>query len=170
MIIGAVRTALLAFLLAATSCWGQAKVVVPFKAEILDTGLYDVIGNVETRPAPGTAAGSATLHEDLQLIQAGTNVKAVRGKTFGFRYRLFDLPDGPVRGLELQALHPAMRGPDGRISRSSKVSTEVFVTGGEGRGDVAYTLSEPFEVLRGDWELQLLYLGSVILSKQFKLQ
>ena len=164
------RTALLALLFVATCCFAQAKVVVPFKAEILDTGLYEVVGNVETRPAPGTASGSAALHEELRLIQAGTNVKAVRGATFGFRYRLFELSDGSIPGLELRALHPAMRGPDGRISRSSKVPTEVFVTGGEGRGDVAYTLSEPFEVLRGDWELQLLYLGSVILSKKFQLQ
>jgi len=168
-IIRAVRAALLALLFAATSCWAQAK-VVPLRAEILDAGIYEVVGAVETRPAPGTATGSAGLHEELRLIQAGLTLKAVRGVTFGFRYRLLEVPDGPVPGLELRALHPAMRGPDGRVSRSSAVSTEALASGGEARGDVAYTLSEAFEVLPGDWELQLVHRGRVILSRQFKLQ
>jgi hypothetical protein len=165
-----VRTALLALFLAASPCWAQSKLVVPFKAEIVEVGVYEVVGAATQRPAPGTAAGTASEHEDLRLIQVGTQVKAIRGTTFGFRYRLSDVPDGSIPGLQLRALHPSMRGPGGRVSSSSTASTEVFASGGEARGDVAYTLSEPFEVLRGDWELQLLYSGRVILSQPFKLQ
>jgi hypothetical protein len=164
------RLAALALLLVASPVLAQPKLVTPFKAEILEVGMYEVVGAVAQRPAPGTAAGTASEHEDLRLIQVGTQVKATRGTTFGFRYRLSEVADGPVQGLQLRALHPPMRGPDGRVNSSSTASTEVLASGGEARGDVAYTLSEPFEVLRGDWELQLLYSGRVILSQRFKLQ
>jgi hypothetical protein len=165
-----VRTALLALVVAASPCWAQSKLVVPFKAEIVEVGVYEVVGTVAQRPAPGTASGTASEHEELQLIQVGTQVKATRGTTFGFRYRVSNVADGSIQGLQLRALHPPMRGPDGRVNSSSTASTEVLASGGEARGDVAYTLSEPFEVLRGDWELQLLYAGRVILSQRFTLQ
>ena len=142
----------------------------PFKAEIVDFGLYEHVGPVEIRPAPNTASGKVAEHDELRLVRATDEVPAVLGSTFGFRYVVLGVPDGLLEGFAIRALHPPMRGPDGRISSTSTTRTELFGIRGIAGGEIAYTLSEPFEVLRGTWQLQVLYKGKPVLSKSFVLK
>lgn len=168
----AMVAALLGFLAACLASPGMARAQdapLPFKVELIDTGIYEV-GGVEVRAAPGTASGKVATLEEIRLIQITSEVPAKLGSTFGFRYRLLGVPEGPLGSLSMRALHPPMRGPDGRVTSTSSADTEVDGVRGVGEGAVAYTLSEPFEVLRGTWELQLLYKGKPVLARTFVLK
>jgi Domain of unknown function (DUF3859) len=103
-------------------------------------------------------------------ISAETVFKAERGKSFGFTFRITGLPEGPTPDFEMRAVHPPMKGPSGSTSSVSTAATEVFTDGGVAENEILYTLSEEFEVLPGQWTLQLLFKGQPVISKRFTLQ
>jgi hypothetical protein len=138
-------------------------------AEIVDLGVYETLGETIDTPAPNTAAGKVGEHGGLNLLRAATSLKAERGISFGYRYRLRANYEGEVSGFEMHVIHPSMRGVDGKLHTSTTAPTELFFDGGVADGDIIYILSEQFEVLPGAWTLQIRYKGTVVISKTFQL-
>jgi hypothetical protein len=158
----------LAFALAACSTPPPAPSIptddLPYQVEVVREGQFEVLGDPEMSAAPETAAGKVGSHDSVQLISESKTLKAVRGATFGFTYLIKGVPDGEVSGFEMRALHPPMTGPSG------KTTTQVFGEQGVAVNDIIYVLAEPFEVLPGNWTLQLVYKGKAVVSRQFVLQ
>jgi hypothetical protein len=159
-------------LLAFFPCYSSGVIpeIPPFRAVLLESGIFRIDGPVTDEPAANTAAGRISEHEGARLLEATDRVKAKLGMSFGIRYRLDGVKDGEVTDLQMRTLHPPMQGPSGKPQTRSTASTVVDGAGGVAEGDVIYTLSEPFEVLPGRWTFQLLYKGSVILSKDFTVE
>ena len=143
---------------------------LPYQVDVVRVGQFEVLGDPEISAAPDTAAGKVSAHSSVQLISESTTLKAERGATFGFTYVIKGVPDGEFPGFEMQALHPPMTGPSGKATTESRVETQVFGEQGVAVNDIIYVLAEPFEVLPGNWTLQLLYKGKVVVSRQFVLQ
>jgi hypothetical protein len=138
--------------------------------EVVREGQFEVLGDPEMSAAPETAAGKVGSHDSVQLISESKTLKAVRGATFGFTYLIKGVPDGEMSRFEMRALHPPMTGPSGKTTTESRVDTQVFGEQGVAVNDIIYVLAEPFEVLPGNWTLQLLYKGKAVVSRQFVLQ
>src|SRR5688572_4186887 len=85
-------------------------------AEIIDSGVYRIVGQTQDYRAGGTAAGKVSAHEKEELISAETTLRAEKGVTFGYRYRVAGNYEGVATGLEIRAIHPPLRGPDSRLS------------------------------------------------------
>jgi hypothetical protein len=137
--------------------------------EITEFGLFEILGDQIDEEVATTAAGRVTDHDSSKHLETRTTLKAQRGVTFGFRYRLHGLPDGEHEGFEIRAVHPPMTGPSGRPSTISQAPTFPFFENGVATSELFYSLSKDFEVLPGEWRLEILYRGRVILSKRFTL-
>jgi Domain of unknown function (DUF3859) len=147
-----------------------AQTSVKFDAFITQYGLFDLFGDQNDTAAPNTAAGKVSDHDSSRLVETTTTVKARKGVVFGFKYEIRGLRDGEHSGFEMRVTHPPMKGPDGRVSTLSQAPTFIDSQAGVAGNDLLYKLSQDFEVLPGQWTLEALYQGRVVLSKTFVLQ
>lgn len=151
--------------------WAGAIVTPPssIAGEVIDHGLVVVPGAVVNKAAPDTAAGRTGTYDKARFVHNTNVIPAKQGTAFGFRYRLSGLQRG-TESFEMRAIHPAMKGPDGRERTVSAASFVVESVDGLYEDDLIYKLSEPFEVLQGKWVLQILYQGRQLISREFLLQ
>ena len=138
-------------------------------AEITQFGLFEPLGDQNLREVETTAAGRVSTHDSSRHIETTTTFKARRGLVFGFRYLVKGLPDGEHEGFAIRAVHPPMTGPSGRTATLSEAPISLFSEGGEAGDELFYSLSKDYEVLPGQWRLEVLYRGQVILTKAFLL-
>jgi hypothetical protein len=138
----------------------------PYKAEVLEEGIFELAG-----AAPVSQRSRVTEHDRAKLVESTRVIPAVKGTTFGFRYRLSGLPGKHLPGFAMRAIHPAMKNPGGGKPRTTSTApTFVEAEQGVAENEIVYTLNEAAEVKPGRWTLQLLYRGSVVLSREFTLK
>jgi Domain of unknown function (DUF3859) len=140
-----------------------------FQVSITAYGLFEALGDHNDREVASTAAGKVAAHDSSRHVETTTTLKARRGVTFGFKYQVRGLDDGQHEGFAMRAVHPAMIGPSGRASTVSEAPVVLFSDGGVAEDDLFYILSKDFEVLPGEWRLEVLYRGQVVVSKTFTL-
>lgn len=143
---------------------------LPLRAEITEFGVYEALGEEVQLPAPRTALGVMSVHDGFKLLFSETTLEAAKGATFGFRYTIYGAPDGFIEGLESRAIHPPILGGTGPSTTQSIVETYVFSEFGEAKGIVIYSLDLPSEIRPGEWTLELLRDGQVLVSQRFLLQ
>jgi len=143
---------------------------IPFQGTVVEAGIFEAVGSGACSAAPDTAAGRTCDLYEIRLVESNRNVKAELGVTFGFRYRLDGVPYGEIEDLEMRAIHPSMKGSDGIARDRSTAPAHAFGRNGRADDFIVYTLSEPFEVVLGQWHLQLLHKGRVVISQEFILQ
>jgi hypothetical protein len=141
-----------------------------FRAEVLEEGVFKPVGPQTSRRERGAATGTAHEHDALQLVESTRSLRAAQGITFGFRYRLSGLPGKEPAGFSMRALHPPMKGADGKRRTVSTAPLALEAEQGVAENDIVYTLGEPAEVLPGRWQLQLLHRGRVVLAREFELK
>ena len=145
--------------------------VIPhISGEVLEEGIAIILGQIEDKAAPNTAAGRTSMHEELRFIKRTLLVPATLGTVFGYRYRLVGLPMRGELSLEMRVVHPPMKGLDGRERTVDTNPFQVETLDGLYENDIVYLLSEPFEVVPGKWALQILYQGRVLVSREFVLE
>jgi hypothetical protein len=70
----------------------------------------------------------------------------------------------------MRALHPPMKGEDGKRRTVSTAPVSLDAEQGVAENDLVYTLSDAAEVLPGRWRLQLLDRGTVVLARACELK
>jgi hypothetical protein len=70
----------------------------------------------------------------------------------------------------MRIIHPPMRGPDGQERAESIIPMDVCFEDGKAEDFLIYGLEEEFEVLPGQWILQVRHNGEVLLSRSFTLR
>jgi hypothetical protein len=138
--------------------------------EVLEEGAFETKGDVASVEMPQTAAGKIGEYSEIRLVKAGTEFKATKGLTFGFRYKLHGPFKGPMIGYEMHVIHPPMLGQDGKMHTTTTAPLELYFVDGVARDDIVYILSEDFEVLPGKWTLQILLDGKTLVSKDYLLR
>lgn len=136
--------------------WSGPPSTFPFQAEVLEEGVF-----------VATGAGRGP----FRLAEPTRTVTAMRGTTFGFRYRLTSLPGRHVPGFSMRVVHPPTRSPGGGKPRTTR-SVPHFIEAEQGvaEGLIVFAVDEPAEVKPGRWSLQLLYRGGVVLTREFVLK
>jgi hypothetical protein len=137
---------------------------------LIDEGVYETLGDTKNVEAPQTAAGKVGEHGGLELLEATRTLVAEKGVTFGYRFALKGPYNGTVGGFEMHAEHPSMLGVDGKSHTSQTVPIEIDFEGGLAYHDVVYVLSEDFEVLPGNWTLEIRFQGKPLISRHFILR
>lgn len=170
----AILVALAATAATATAQDPSVKLAVPapvqdIEVKLLDEGLYEVLGATQDLAAPDTAPGRITEHDGLRLIQATNTFVARKKLVFGFRFALRAQLFGEVSSFEMATIHPPMRGVDGQVHTSQLAPMTVAFENGVAYQELVYALSEDFEVLPGEWTLEVRYKSHLLISRKFTL-
>lgn len=139
------------------------------RVDVLEEGAFETRGDVASIDAPQTPAGKTGEYSEIRLLRSGSEFKAVKGLTFGFRYKLTGPFKGPMMGYEMHVIHPPMVGQDGKTLTTTTAPLELYFANGVARDDIVYLLSEDFEVLPGRWTLQILLDGKPLISRDYLL-
>ncbi|MBJ7390810.1 MAG: DUF3859 domain-containing protein, partial [Chthoniobacterales bacterium] len=139
------------------------------QAEFIEEGSFRLVGAAEAHEEPLAASGKATPYSDAKLIEAGSVFPARQGLFFGYRYKL--RAEGGdrcyVEGFDTRIIHPPMRGPNGKEQTESIVPLHVCFEDGKAEDFLTYGLEEDFEMLPGQWMLQVRKDGEVLVSRTF---
>lgn len=118
---------------------------------------------------PDSAAGYATVG-DLRITRESTIVSLERGAGFGFEWRAIGLPAQSEAAITYRISHPRIVRPDGRVLTQTVEEVSMKVAGGTIETTDCYFLSEPHELVSGEWEIAVLYRGTELVSKRFQVQ
>jgi hypothetical protein len=141
------------------------------KATMLEEGAFRMIGAAQIYEAPLAATGKKNEHDGAELLETGSQFPARQGLNFGYRYTLSSPGENRCRvgGFDMRIIHPPMRGPDSQERAESIIPMNVCFNNGKSDEFVIYGLEEEFEVLPGEWILQVRHNGEVLLSRSFTL-
>jgi hypothetical protein len=127
---------------------------------------YGIVTQVSESQAPGSEHVYAGFDGNAVVVEPASRIPARRGLAFGAVYRLrvpAELDGAPI---EVRWDFPAMRDPESGALVARDVSrTEAF----DGESvSVAFTLEEAWELVPGEWVLQILHRDRVLARKAFQ--
>ena len=155
--------ALPAVLFVASAWAGQGSVD---RIELVQYGLYraDKTGQIEDK---GTTTGTTNLLANIDFYETTSLVPACRGIGFGLVFRPVGQPDGAsvtVRHV-WQLPEPGLLNPDNRNTYRRSVSDSMTPLG-DGRFH-GYTFEHDWEMVTGDWTLEIWNANRRLLAKTF---
>jgi Domain of unknown function (DUF3859) len=158
------------FVVAANTLQAQsdARPCVNAKATIVDSGSY-ATEKGERAEGKDTAAGYTTAIDGKSLTSSGTRVKAKLGDSFGFRYKLeckgpksFNTP------MTIRTLHPPMTNPKvGKAVTESTWENNAWANHFEPNIHSGFRFDERWEMVPGEWTVQVVHEGRVLVEKKF---
>jgi len=135
-------------------------------ASIIDYGIYEE--EIDSQHEEhGVAAGYNNMTYNKRLIQSTTDIPGRENLNFGFRYSLhcegYNPEEVPVT---IRVLHPKMQNP------TSKVELTVSEWGDNAwtsylNYHTGFLFNEPWEIVTGDWTIQVLFKGRKLAEKSF---
>ena len=142
------------------------------EAALVEEGAFRMVGEGQTYEAPLAATGKKNEHAEAELLETGSQFPARQGLHFGYRYTLSSPGENRcgIEGFDMRVIHPPMRGPDGRERAESIIPMTMCFKDGKADDFLIYGLEEEFEVLPGQWILQVRHNGEVLLSRSFMLR
>ena len=137
---------------------------------VVDYGIVRLVGPFERHADPNTAVGYTSSGPGRSTFEKATrDIPAVQGCAFGFRYRIEGAPDGQRVTVEEIIRHPPMRRPDGTMIREERTKEEWLAEDGAVDRKFLYRLSQPYEVVPGDWTLTVTVNGKTAVEQHFNL-
>jgi hypothetical protein len=134
------------------------------KTTVISSGLCDQSKPEERYAQPQSTAGYATLGE-LHITKQTDVVPLRPGIGFGFTWRAEGLPE--VVKVVYLIEHPLITRPDGKQLRSFEEPMVHQTEGGALQTTDCYMLSEPHEMVPGDWSLTIMYNGAPLVKRTF---
>ena len=167
--------ALMRLLLTATLLLGPAASCAPAPAtqpmaRVIDYGIVRLVGPFDRHVDPTTATGFTSTGPGRSVFEKqATEVPAVQGTTFGFRYRIEGIQPGHPLIVEEIIRHPPMTRPDGTVLSEERTKAQVSPADGVVDQKFLYLLREPYEVVPGDWSLAVAIDGTIAIDQHFTL-
>lgn len=125
---------------------------------LLDYGLLHV--NIKkTKDKSTTATGKHNVVESAEFYKRTSEIIAKKKTTFGVKYQVNGTQTGKIVNLTYKVLHPPIQG-------KTMSSVKVKGTIGSWRADF-YTFEEDYELVEGNWKMQILDGNKVLLEKIF---
>jgi hypothetical protein len=90
-----------------------------------------------------------------------------QGVGFGLAWQASGLPKQSTLVFSYRISHPRIVRPDGRVLTMTTEELPMPVTDGTIKTIDCYFLSEPHELVAGEWEMVILYRGTLLVSKRF---
>lgn len=132
--------------------------------EILAYGEFKAT-SLTTKDAENTSLGKMTVLKDIELVKQSNIIDADTGTQFGVKYFVKGSPKGTNVALSVRLLHPATSNPD----RKNSSTSETWVANAKvGSANYSGWIFEyAWELVPGDWTLQLYYKDQKMLEKKF---
>jgi hypothetical protein len=141
-------------------------------AEVLDVQLVQfgtfrktvAQGEIE---APGSVQGKAHAVQDAVLDEQGSEIRVSQGTSFGILVKFIGGHEGAIVPCTAKLLHPKFTDPES--GRTSEVEEwPCFGTTGR-NGYIGYTFDNDWELVPGQWTLQLFMESKKKIEKSFKI-
>ncbi len=135
-------------------------------AEVVDFGTFEAV-RYATPTAPRTASGKINRTKKERLIAKTTKIEASPGIRFGIRFKLAGEPYGEVVSCTTRVIHPKLTNPrTGRTTEIDEWQDRTRI------GYITYTgyrFDSPWELVPGEWKIQVLHGATVVAEKAFQI-
>ncbi len=121
--------------------------------------------SVTTKDAENTSLGKMTVLEDIELVKQSDVINAATGTQFGVKYLVKGSPKGTNVALSVRLLHPPTINPDAKKPSTSETWVANAKVGSANYS--GWIFEYAWEMVPGDWILQLFYKDSKLLEKKF---
>ena len=147
---------------------GCAQVNRPKSVELLSFGIFGKVSPQSNLPDSGTVSESRPAAAQAVLLESTTNIPAQIGTSFGVRVRYHGRTPGAVVNCTAKCVHPKLTDPSsGRTSEVEEWDASS-VSGAEEY--IGYTLDKAWELVPGEWKLQVWVGSKLMVEKAFILQ
>jgi|GEM_PF-6025628 len=141
-------------------------------AELVAWGEIEADPSIAQQDEPQTVMGHVNVMHEFEtprFKQGESVIRAMKGTRFGLSVQMVGSPDGAVvHGVSTRVTHPAMTNPStGKTSKQSEWESPMNIGYARFAG---WQFEEPWELAGGDWKIEILYKGKVLVSKGFKIQ
>jgi hypothetical protein len=165
------RLALICFFLVAANTLKAESNVRPCinaKATIVDSGSY-ATKKGERSDGKDTAAGYTSIVDEKTLLSTSARVKATLGDSFGFRYTLdCEGPKSFNSPMTIRTLHPPMTNPkSGKTVTESSWDNNAWANHSEPNIHSGFRFDERWEMVPGQWTIQVVLKGRVLVEQKF---
>jgi len=132
---------------------------------LLEFGIFKKISSLDDLHDSGTISGRRHAVAKAELVEQTTNIPARVGTSFGFRVKYpRKTPDAIVR-CTAKCLHPKLTDPS--TGRSSEVEQWDVSSLSGSEEYIGYTLDNPWELVPGEWKIQLWVGPKLMVEKTF---
>ncbi len=134
------------------------------EAKILKYGIYTATDE-ERVEAQDTLSGKRKISSDFEFIDTTTQIPAILGTRFGFKYVIKGSPEGKKIDLRVTRTHPRMKNPrTGKVSTVSKYNTNAKI--GIPRY-IGFAFDVEWELVPGEHKFKVYYKDRQLLEKAF---
>ena len=134
---------------------------------ILKYGIFDVVKEGKVKSSPDTSTGKIISKPTLSLRRQTHRIPLEPGVHFGYQYRL-SLPTATHSATLTRIIrHPEMVKPDGTRSTGSSREIRKRVKNGNVFALDGYALTEPYELVAGEWVFQIWHHQQLLVEQKF---
>lgn len=141
-------------------------------AELIAWGEIEADPSIAQQDEPQTVMGHVNVMHELEtprFKQGESVIHAKIGTRFGLSVQMVGSPDeAVVYEVSTRVTHPPMTNPETKDT-STQSEWESPMNIGYARF-AGWQFEEPWELVGGDWKIEILYKGKVLVSKDFKVQ
>ena len=134
-------------------------------AEIVEYGVFDKIRSVGPRKDEGSVTGQVDQVPEVRLKEQTTTVVAALGTSFGIMVKVTGDPPGELLNCSIRWIHPPLTNPtSGKTTERDEIRSEQRIGRSQPTG---YTFENAWELVSGNWTVQLIYNSRVLAEKTF---
>lgn len=141
----------------------------PVEARVVDFGTYRPLGASRRVFHPGIANKSLdAISGAVMFLQRTDLIPGHLNTHFGYTFEIAGLPAGAHAQLTCVTSHPPIATPDGRVVTQHRWNFDRPVpSDGVLQSFMGYTLEEDYEIVYGEWVMEVLLDGKRLLQKKF---
>lgn len=139
----------------------------PVKFKEISYGYY-TSQTVEKEQMDNMPAGGHTVVKNQVLVKQTDKIPAKIGTEFGTVYQLKGRSKDSVQ-LDIEWIYPHEITDPQKNASFKSIKYSLYVPGNATNGST-YSLEEPFEIVTGEWQLNIYGQGELLYSKKFMLE
>ena len=142
---------------------------IPLEAKVLDYGPYRPVGESRREFHPGIANKSLDRFTGtLLFLQRTDHIPGLLNTHFGYTFEIAGLLAGTRAALTCVTSHPPIRTPDGQVLTQHRWNAaRVVGSNGVVNSFMGYSFEESYEIVYGEWVMEVLLDGKRVLQKRF---
>ena len=134
------------------------------EAKILKYGIYTST-KVERKEAQNTLSGKRTISSEFEFIDTTTQIPAILGTRFGFKFVIKGSPEGKKIDIRVTTTHPRMKNPrTGKVGTVNKYNRKARIGI---PGYIGFGFDQEWEVVPGEYIFETYYKDRQLLKKAF---
>lgn len=137
------------------------------KGEVLEFGLFDLVGQQQRVESPATLDGEKLYSDGARFSEQTDRIPATPGVRFGFRYKITGITEQGSAQFKMIVSHPPIKDENGVVQRQHSTLEDLPTKNGYVSEVTGYGLDRPEELVPGVWTFEVWYKGQKMVSQSF---